>query len=394
MKLISNHWLWSAIAASCLATAASAQTPFVDNFNSYVVGSSINGQNGWHNWDGSLPAGVSLIENNTTGFARSGNSVSVDSTTPSYATTSDLVHEFTGFTSGQHTMRAYTYGATGQSDQKWFFIVMNTYSIPGPYKWSVQVTFDPAAGIYSGDCGSITAFQGSLIMDAWVEIRAQIDLTADSAEVFYNGASIAPPYQWTLGVFGQDTGVNQGALNIAAVDLYHAVSANVGSHRAFYDDFELVNGFPPPSPTIYCTPKTNSLGCTPSIGATGFSSASAGSGFVIDTINVINNKPGLYLYSNTGQAAVPFFGGLRCVNSPVRRSVPMSSNGNAPPNDCSGIYSMDWNTFSAGGLGGSPQAYLLTPGTVIDVQAWGRDSGFPPGLNATLSDGLEYTVGL
>ncbi len=150
---------------------------------------------------------------------------------------------------------------------------------------------------------------------------------------------------------------------------------------------------PPAPPVIFCGPTVNSLGCAPFIDWFGSPSATAGAVFRIETRNVINNKPGLYLYTDAGQAAVPFGNGLRCVSAPVRRAVPMNSSGNPPPNDCSGVYSLNMNLFAVGGLGGTPAPFLRVPGTVVDVQCWGRDNGFAPPNNMTLSAGLEYIVG-
>ncbi|HUR26851.1 MAG TPA: hypothetical protein VM509_01585 [Planctomycetota bacterium] len=161
--------------------------------------------------------------------------------------------------------------------------------------------------------------------------------------------------------------------------------------------FGSLNGFQieqaPLAPSVYCTAKVNSQGCTPSIGATGTSSASSTSGFDVRVIHVINNKPGIFIYGNSGRAAVPLAGGLRCLATPLRQPFAISSGGNPPPNDCSGTYGLDFNAFASGALGGLPAGFLAVPGTVVDAQAWGRDNGFAAPDNVTLSNALEWVVG-
>jgi hypothetical protein len=145
------------------------------------------------------------------------------------------------------------------------------------------------------------------------------------------------------------------------------------------------------SSTLYCVGKVNSLGCIPHIGATGIPSATAGSGFVVTDVNVLNNKSGILLYGTSGRLALPFQGGTLCVQSP-RRTPAVSSGGSPPPNNCSGAFSIDMNCFATGGCGGNPLPALTVPGTLVDCQWWGRDPGFAPPQNTSLSDALEYTV--
>ena len=143
----------------------------------------------------------------------------------------------------------------------------------------------------------------------------------------------------------------------------------------------------------YCAAKFNSLGCLPVIHGTGTPSASAGSGFTVSCTAVLNQKPGLLLYTIGGRDASPFTGGTLCVASPIKRTPGMNSGGSPPPSggDCSGVYAIDFNAFTVGALGGTPLAALQTPGTLVDAQFWGRDSGYPAPNNTTLSNGIEFT---
>jgi hypothetical protein len=143
----------------------------------------------------------------------------------------------------------------------------------------------------------------------------------------------------------------------------------------------------------YCTAKLNSLGCLPSIRWTGIPSATQGSGFFVRCKNVINNKPGLLLYGTHGPASLPFQNGTLCIKTPVRRSLICQSGGHPfPAHDCSGLMTFDLNAFAVGALGGQPAAALRIPGTTVNCQWWGSDTGFPSPANTMLSDGLQFVI--
>lgn len=144
--------------------------------------------------------------------------------------------------------------------------------------------------------------------------------------------------------------------------------------------------------TSYCTAKTNSPGCVPMIFGTGIPSATATNGFVVRATKMLNSMPGLLIYGFNGAASLPFQGGTLCVASPVFRTPGLNSGGSATGADCTGVYSIDLNAFAQGLLGGSPQPNLTVPGTTVDCQFWGRDTGFTAPNNSQLSNGLRFEI--
>jgi hypothetical protein len=212
MKRLLVVLLGVVVAVAALPLAASAD--WSENFDSYVAGSGLHGQGGWKGW-GNDPTWDTPV---TDVISRSpNNSLNVFGN-------SDMVHEYSGYTSGKWTYVAWQYVPeefTGQS----YFILLNMYDDPGvTLNWSCQVQFDGTTDIVMSEFNGATL---ALIRGSWVELRVEIDLDLNS-QSFYYGGSLLYTKSWTEGVSGG------GALNIGAVDLF----AN-GASTVYYDDMSL-----------------------------------------------------------------------------------------------------------------------------------------------------------
>ncbi|GAB4144779.1 MAG: hypothetical protein Fur0021_01620 [Candidatus Promineifilaceae bacterium] len=186
-----------------------------DNFDSYPSNSPLHGVGGWKGWFNDPAAGASTSDAQA---LSSPNSVAI-------LGASDLVHEYSGYTSGVWNYTAWQYVPTDFTGNS-YFIMLNTYNDAGSgLNWSTQVQFQGAANIVSND--GISGGTLPLIKGEWVEIRLEIDLDNDTQTFFYDN-QVLYSGTWT------DENSGGGALNIGAVDLY-ANSASV----IYYDDMSL-----------------------------------------------------------------------------------------------------------------------------------------------------------
>jgi hypothetical protein len=371
-----------ALCAIALTTAASAQ--WSDNFDSYTAGTIVNGQGGWQQWD-NVPNTTSLV---STAHARSGaNSAGVFSQGSTTALTSDLVHRFSGYTTGKWSLVAWSYIPGPNSPQPLvdtvYFLVLNTYNDFGPYDWSIELDLRGLSGTWLLYPGSFATVTGPLVYDQWVEVRADIDLTNNLCEVFYNGALLAPAFSWTGGYGGGGA----GQLNIGCLDLYHDPGVTPTS-GAYWDDVSLTPQCP--AMTSYCTAGTTSNGCLATISGSGTASASAASGFNIQVHNVEGLKQGILFYgiNNTGFAPTPWGTGSSylCVKAPTQRMGTQSSGGTLGA--CNGVLTTDFNAYRTANPSalGSP----FTAGQHVYAQGWFRD---PPAPKTTsLSDALSFVL--
>jgi hypothetical protein len=134
--------------------------------------------------------------------------------------------------------------------------------------------------------------------------------------------------------------------------------------------------------TVYCTAKFSSNLCLPSIAASGTPSLSGAANFHLVTTLMEAGVTGLDFFGTTGQASIPFQGGLLCIASPVNR-LPGKNTGGAAA--CTG--SLD---FTLADVLVHPAGGSVAAGTTLNVQSWSRDLG--DAFGSSLSDAVEVVV--
>ncbi len=252
--------LWGLYDAGSLPSAPLVD--WSDNFDSYATGSQIHSQGGWKGWDNS-PAGGAFTS--STHSRSAPNSAAI-------LGASDLVHEYSGYSSGFWTYTTWQYVPSSMTGQS-YFILLNTYADGGPYNWSTQVLFDATSDLVVNT--GLTAGSLPLVTDQWVELRVEIDLVNDEQDFYYNNTLLYSA-SWTDEVTGA------GASNIAAVDLF----AN-GASVVYYDDMSLVEQAPQVCDIVGDVPW---LSTQPEVGAT-----QAGQSSVVDvTFDATSLTSGVY----------------------------------------------------------------------------------------------------
>lgn len=189
-----------------LAMVLAANAALTENFESYVLGSDLHGQNDWRGWDNN-PAWGALVSDS---YAHGGTqSVNISGA-------SDLVNTFTGVTSGQWSFRIQQYVPSSLVGDT-YFLLLNDYNDGGPYDWSVQIRTDIANNKVLSEIGG--GGEATLVTDAWVELRCEINFDSNTVREYYNGQLLST-HSWAGTVMG-----------LKAVDLY----AN-GATPVYYDN--------------------------------------------------------------------------------------------------------------------------------------------------------------
>ncbi len=202
------------------ATLGVSAMTWADNFDAYTNGQVLDGgpdDGGWEGW-GNDPQWGAPVSNEQ---ARSSpHSVKIE-------VNADLVHQYSGYTSGKWVYTAWQYIPNDFVGETYFILLCGYDGGGSGTIWCVQVHWRSDDDLVVSDFNGETA---PVVYGRWAEIRCEIDLDQDWLEIYYDGVFLAE-HAWTDTV----QGTGGGTLNIAAVDLF----AN-GATKVFYDDISLL----------------------------------------------------------------------------------------------------------------------------------------------------------
>jgi hypothetical protein len=203
------------------ATLGGSTPVWTDNFDTYTNGQFLDGgpdDGGWKGWD-NVPASGAYVTN--TQPYSTPHSVDILLTT-------DLVHEYEGYTTGQWVYRCMQYIPTDYTGNS-YFILLSNYTDGGGNnnKWALLIRFDSANQIVESESDLVTT---PLITGEWVELRTEIDLDSDWFK-FYYGDTLLIQKEWTACY----NNAGDGYLVIEAVDLFANSASSV-----YYDDLSLL----------------------------------------------------------------------------------------------------------------------------------------------------------
>ncbi len=238
------------------------------------------------------------------------------------------------------------------------------------------VRLDPATGNVTGTAG-VLAPLGS------PNLSPKTAVGGDGVVYVSNGWANNPSTNGRMWAFSADLSLNLFTLNLTNPNQGGPALGSNGT--LVMCDLGGVHAYRSNVGSIYCSAKTNSLGCTPETAYTGVPSSTNAAPFEIRASRVLNNKNGLFFYGTHGPDALSFQGGTLCVKAPIKRTSVQNSNGDAPPNDCSGNYAIDFNALIQSG--GDP---TLIAGAQVDGQWWARDPNDP--FTTSLSNAIQFTI--
>jgi hypothetical protein len=121
------------------------------------------------------------------------------------------------------------------------------------------------------------------------------------------------------------------------------------------------------------------------------SSASAASGFVLQAGGVEGSKDGMYFWSKSGRQANPWGNGtsLMCIKAPLTRGGQLTGSGTNGA--CNGAFAQDLNALWCTCPYPQKNPGL---GTTVQAQLWYRDPLNTSNQTTSLSDAVEFQVGL